>query len=213
MKKIPTLFLRGWEARHVSTDGKLEDVQLVTYKVRPGCEWVLEGKGIPTRMWNGLCCLIQDGRLWKRRYFKMDEKMATLPKVFKYCSSGGGGNSIIWEPITDAPEDKWHREAWDRFHDEYEGLSDNEALHRAINSGGTYELCGREINGNPEGFVRHTLIRHGEGRWLHQWKSFDEVKEFLKRNVVKGIVWWHEDDSALPYHERRLVKVTRKDFR
>ena len=50
-------------------------------------------------------------------------------------------------PVTGS--DKWHMEAIG---------SDGWSFESA---GGTYELCGPKIQGNPEGFEKHTLVRHG----------------------------------------------------
>ena len=58
MKKIPTLFVRNRE-RH-----------LVSPAVTPGCEWVLEGEGRPTRKVDGTAVLLRDGTAYKRRTIK-----------------------------------------------------------------------------------------------------------------------------------------------
>jgi hypothetical protein len=57
MQKIPCLFQRD------QSQGR---DTLVRDEVTPGCEWVLEGEGIATRKWDGTCCLIRDGKLYKR---------------------------------------------------------------------------------------------------------------------------------------------------
>lgn len=57
MKKIPTLFEREFKD-HKVVKGLL--------KVHPGMEWVLEGKGTATVKWDGSCCMIANGNLFKR---------------------------------------------------------------------------------------------------------------------------------------------------
>ena len=54
LKKIPTLF--EYEIVNKKVVG-------ITDKVRPGFEWVLEGRGTATVQWDGVCCAIIDGRL------------------------------------------------------------------------------------------------------------------------------------------------------
>lgn len=60
MQKIPTLFVRDPERKNHVLD-----------HVYPGCEWVIAGEGRPTRKIDGMCCLIRDGAVFKRREFKV----------------------------------------------------------------------------------------------------------------------------------------------
>jgi hypothetical protein len=80
---------------------------------------------------------------------------------------------------------------------------------------GTYELCGPKVNGNPEGFTEHVLIRHGaetltvipDMRSVHPDEAFDLLKDIftdLKTQGVEGVVWWGADDKR--------VKLRVKDF-
>ena len=57
MKKIPTLFERVYENHKVVG---------ILPKVTEGMEWVLAGEGIATVKWDGSCCAIIDGKLYKR---------------------------------------------------------------------------------------------------------------------------------------------------
>lgn len=77
MQKIPTLFVRG-------TD------HLVTPEVNPDCQWVIDGQGVASEKFDGTCCLIKDGKLYRR---------------LKDDSSFG------WKAVGDGPEDQYHREA------------------------------------------------------------------------------------------------------
>lgn len=80
---------------------------------------------------------------------------------------------------------------------------------------GTYELCGPKVNGNPEGFDHHVLIRHGaevlpvipDMQTVNPDEAFGLLKELfadLKANGVEGVVWWGADDKR--------VKLRVKDF-
>ena len=55
MEKIISLFQRNYE-----TDRRVRN------EVVPGAEWVLAGEGVATRKFDGTCCMIKDGVLWKR---------------------------------------------------------------------------------------------------------------------------------------------------
>ena len=57
MKKIPTLFKREFENHSV--------VRTLP-EVTEGMEWVLEGEGVATVKWDGSCCAIIGGVLYKR---------------------------------------------------------------------------------------------------------------------------------------------------
>lgn len=211
MHRIPTLFLRYNELPTISEplDGPIPVVEghHVSDQVRPGCEWVLEGKGIATRKWDGLCCLVKDGRLWKRIIVKDGEYCPIDPSV-EWVSYDDG---IVWLPVGDGPEDKLYRDAWQRLKRK-QGVQRRGFCPPVAKPppGGTYELV--------ECLDRHVLVRHGEDRWCqdeyeHELNSFEAVKKVVDYlNWWEGIVWWHKDDEDKPYHERRLAQVTRKDF-
>ena len=55
MRKIQSLFMRNYEG-----DGQVRD------EIVPGSEWVANGEGVATRKWDGTCCLVRDGKLYKR---------------------------------------------------------------------------------------------------------------------------------------------------
>jgi hypothetical protein len=73
MKKIPSLFIRDYEKVNEGHDilpthpfkiakGRF----LATHEITPGCEWVINGEGVPTRKWDGTAVMIKDGILYKR---------------------------------------------------------------------------------------------------------------------------------------------------
>lgn len=121
MKKIISLFKRNY-------DGD----SLVRDEVVPGAEWVLEGEGVATRKWDGTCCMVRDGKLFKRYDAKHGK---TPPSDFEPAQDPDltPGHWPAWRPVVDGPEDNWHRE-----------------VQGQINGNGTFELRGPKIGGNPE---------------------------------------------------------------
>lgn len=180
MKKIPTLFQRNHE-----TDHRVRD------EVTPGCEWVLAGEGTATRKWDGICCLVKGGKLFKRQEVK---PLKQAPDGFLPVSMPDYKTSdkiIGWVPVGDGPEDKWHLEAF--------------AIQNPMQEG-TYELIGPKINGNPENSGIHTLVPHGLNIIPEPVvdRSFRVIREFLVECNIEGIVWHHPDG--------RMAKIKGKDF-
>jgi hypothetical protein len=56
MRKIPSLFIRDPIV-----------MSKVTEEVNPVAQWVMDGEGVATQKMDGTSCLVQDGKLWKRR--------------------------------------------------------------------------------------------------------------------------------------------------
>lgn len=182
MKKIVSLFQRNY-------DGD----RLVRDEVVPGAEWVLAGEGIATRKWDGTCVLIENGAMWKRYEVKTGK---TPPPGFRAANDvdPNTGKQQGWLLVHDAPEDRWHREALI-----------NDDAHPTDYEPGTYELVGPKIQGNPDGFDNHRLIRHGEEMLHHVPRDFDGIRNYLAVNShIEGIVWHHPDG--------RMAKIKGKDF-
>lgn len=180
MQKIVSLFQRNY-------DGD----RLVRDEVVPGAEWVLAGEGTPTVKYDGTCCLVRDGKLYKRYDVK---KGRTPPADFEAAQDPDPvtGHHPGWVPVGDGPEDKWHREAFESYH----GAAPN----------GTYELVGPKVQGNPYGLKIHVLNPHGSTKieWFEA-RDFKSIRSFLEKSPsVEGIVWHHPDG--------RMVKVKRRDF-
>lgn len=176
MKKIPTMFIRG------------ED-HLVTRQVHPECQWVLNGEGVATRKWDGTCCLVRDGKLYKRYELKPGAKP---PEGFEPAQEPdpNTGKQPGWLPVGDGPEDRWHREAFEACKPE----------------DGTYELIGPKVQGNKDHSQTHVLVRHGEHilAMSQAPRSYDTMREFLEWTGIEGIVWHHNDG--------RMAKIKRRDF-
>lgn len=174
MQKIISLFQRNY-------DGD----RLVRDEVVPGAEWVLAGEGVATRKFDGTCCMIRDGRLYKR----YDARHGKQPPAgFEPAQDPDPktGHWPGWLPVGDGPDDRWHREAFDKDW-----------------ADGTYELCGPKVQGNPEGYGRHVLVPHGEWTFIAP-RDFAGIRDFLSDGAIEGIVWHHPDG--------RMVKIKTRDF-
>ncbi len=186
MKKIISLFQRNYDG-----DRNVRD------EVVPGAEWVLAGEGVATRKYDGTCCMVRGGRLYKR----FDAKHGKTPPIgFEPAQDADPvtGHWPGWIPVGDGPEDRWHREA---FSDT--GSPDKPAGVDVGLPDGTYELCGPKVQGNPDGFPKHVLIPHG-AELLQTPRNYADLKDALKEADIEGIVWHHPDG--------RMVKIKKKDF-
>jgi hypothetical protein len=158
-----------------------------------GAHWVLNGEGIATRKFDGHCCLVKDGKLYKRYTVK---GMAVPPEGFEPFT----GNDAIptqrhgWLPIADDPNDKAFRAAWQR------GVDSDGQLFRD----GTYELCGPKVQGNPEGFAEPVLVRHGATLLEGVPHDYDGLRSYLESSGIEGIVWHHPSGWK--------VKIRAEDF-
>lgn len=179
MRKIPTLFRRD-----------PDDMRRVLPEVTPGCEWVLAGEGRSTRKFDGTCVMLDDsGRWWARREVK---KGKGEPPNFRLSEfDGSTGKTVGWEPIEQSPFAKFHAEA---------------LAARGRWGVGTYELCGPKVNGNPEGFEAHVLVRHDDIALLSSPRDWDRLREMLldPAFAYEGIVWHHQDG--------RMAKLKVRDF-
>lgn len=185
MKKIISLFQRNYDGN-----------RLVRDEIVPGAEWVINGEGITTRKYDGTCCLIKDGKLYKRyeiRWIKCTASNANNSGP-QYMPKGLIPNGFIeadeidettgkqqgWLPINSGPEDKWHREAWQAL---CENCLDTQ--------NGTYELLGPKIQGNPEKYKEYVLLYHYNAQLLDCPRDFEGIKEYLSKTSIEGVVWHH----------------------
>lgn len=184
MKKIPTLFERVYE-NHKVVD--------ITDKVTPGMEWVLENKGQATIKWDGSCCAIIDGELYKRYDAKRGKKP---PKGAIPCCEPDPvtGHHPHWVKCDrDNPADKWFFAA--ELYTEY-----SKTQMVPIR---TYEAIGKHFNGNPYRLDYDMLIPHGRDV-IDPPRSFRGIREYLEMNDMEGIVFWFNDEP--------MCKIKRTDF-
>ena len=176
MKKTVSLFQRNY-------DGD----RLVRDEIVPGAEWVAAGEGVATRKHDGTCCMVRDGKLFKR----YDAKAGKAPPAgFEPAQSepdAATGHWPGWIGVGDGPDDTRHREAF------VTSLGD-----------GTYELCGPKVQSNPERFESHVLVLHGCEELTDAPRTFEALREYLRTHDIEGIVW-HNPDG-------RMVKIKGKDF-
>lgn len=182
MKKIISLFQRNYD-----TD------KLVRDEIVPGAEWVIEGQGIATRKFDGTCCMIKNGKLFKRYDVKKGKK---APENFEPAQEADTitGHWPGWLPVTESKEDQW-------FNEGFENLK--KSLNEDIPDG-TYELCGPKVQNNLENFSEHILIPHGKENFAECPRKFEEIKQYLIDKNIEGIVWHNNDGS--------MVKIKKKDF-
>lgn len=187
MRKIISLFQRNYGGD-----------RLVRNEIVPGAEWVIAGEGVPTRKFDGTCCMVRGNKLFKRYDAKHGK---TPPPDFEAAQEPDQitGHWPGWVPVGDGPEDRWHRDAYSRT-----GDPDRPAGAETGIPDGTYELCGPKIQGNPEKLVAHELIPHGSELLPDCPRDFDGLKQYLHDRTIEGVVWHHPDG--------RMVKIKRRDF-
>lgn len=193
MKKIPTLFVRDPDDRaHVLPE------------ITPGCEWALtDPTARATRKWDGTCVMLDDdGRWWARREVKADRDAPA--GWWEVDSDPVTGKRTGWEPVQQSSFAKWHADA----------ITNGVSL---VGIPGTYELVGPKINGNPEQFNYHQLIRHAASPQFAMlvWpnpvpvdEAYSALRDLLRSVAEKrceGIVWHHPDG--------RMVKLKGRDFK
>ena len=192
MRKIPTLFLRD----------DPNDPHHVTSHVNPAAEWVFTttspGDMVATRKYDGTCVMLDDnGHWWARREVKPGKP---APAHFRMADHDEVTGKVMgWVPLVPG----WNFFAMFRDAIEHAG---NVLLP------GTYELCGPKIQGNPEGFKQHYLVRHATAERIEYLDgrlplSYSSLRTILTADVFtwEGIVWHHQDG--------RRAKLKRKDFR
>lgn len=178
MKKTVSLFQRNY-------DGD----RLVRDELVPGAEWVAAGDGTATRKHDGTCCMVRDGKVYKRYDCKRGQ---VPPDGFEPAQDADSetGHWPGWMPVGDGPEDARHREAL--------------AAAGATLEPGTYELCGPKVQKNPEGYALHVLVRHGSEVLSDAPRDWTGLRSYLANKDIEGIVWHHPDG--------RMVKIKGKDF-
>lgn len=180
MKKIKTLFKRNYNTDEIVRDEVVE-----------GSGWVLNGEGFATRKFDGTCCLIREGRLYKR----YDAKNGKTPSSGFIPAQDPDPITGHWPGWVEVSEnDKWHLQGFrNTFPNGATDLDD-----------GTYELLGPKIQKNPEQLNDHMLIKHGSLILEDAPRSYLGLMEYFQSKDIEGIVWHHPDG--------RMVKLRLKDF-
>lgn len=188
MKKIPTLFERVYENHKVVG---------ITNKVTPGMEWVLAGEGIATVKFDGSCCAIINGKLYKRYDAKNGKP---IPDGAIKCQDEADpitGHMPCWvECDNENPSDKWFITAY---------FTASMGAYKGHNlPDGTYEAIGKHFQGNPYGYIYDTLIPHGK-TVVEIERTFEGIKKYLTDNDQdEGLVFWKDGQPQ--------CKIKRTDF-
>lgn len=189
MIKIKSLFQRNYDG-----DRQVRD------EVVPGSEWVTNGEGYATRKWDGMAIKIENCVIYKR----FDAKEGrTPPKGFVPCQPAPDPETKHWPGWVEMTGKELSRvaAAIPKPDDVLEGSS-------WIIPDGTFEFCGPTVGtrhgANPENLTEHILVRHGNDIISPCPRTFDGIKEYLTKNNIEGIVWYHPDG--------RFVKIKAADF-
>jgi len=181
MKKMKTLFKRQF---------KNHKIEKCTNEVEPGCEWVLEGEGWATEKMDGTCCLIQDGKIYRRYDYK---KGRILPYGAIPCQEKPDpttGHFPHWLLCTKEDHNaKYYLEAFN--------------IQKDLENG-TYELIGKHINANPYNLDKDILVKHGNKILEDVPRDYEGIKQYLKNHYIEGIVFYRENGD--------MCKVKRSDF-
>lgn len=162
--------------------------------------WVFTEPAVPTVKRDGTGVLVTpEGEILVRRSVKKGKK---APEGFRLAETDPfTGHMFGVEPLAQSGFKRPMEEALNNLSAPLEP--------------GTYELCGPKVNGNPEGFDKHVLIRHGseelptipDMRTVAPEEAHAILKDVfadLKEQGVEGVVWWGTDDKR--------VKLRVKDF-
>ncbi len=185
MKKIPTIFKRNPER-----------MQEVLPEINESCQWVFDGEGVATRKYDGMCCMIKDGALFKRREVKKGKQ---APDNFVLADHDEiTGKCVGWVPVdSESKEDQYFMEAMDNLL----FLSDMKLSFLS----GTYELVGPKVQGNAENYREHSLLRHELAeQYTGVPLAFSDLKEWISHYDIEGLVFHHPDG--------RMAKIKKRDF-
>ena len=203
MKKIKSVFVVR------------RDIQMATRDVLPESQWVLNGEGTATIKYDGTPVLIDDKKLymrWNRKlkpvFFKKwvrrkeqfqlnniitEDMFVDLPDGAIRLESGPANITLhypFWVPVIG---DNKHEK---RFVDAFNALDDK--------ANGTYELIGKDVQGNPYNLNETKLVKHGSEVIAITDLSFNGIKDYFSTLNHEGIVWYHPDG--------RMAKLRRSHF-
>lgn len=170
-KKIPTLFVREFDAAH--------RVVKVTDVVTSGMEWVLMGEGEATEKVDGSACAIINGVFYKRFDAKPGRR---VPPGAIPCQDP--------DPVTK------HWPHWVRVTGQHgEGwLTAAYANTPWCREDGTYEVVGPHFQSNPYGLDEDFLERHGRIKIPDFPRDFEGMREYLRTHEIEGVVFWKDGE-------------------
>lgn len=214
MKKIPTLFKRVFTPDHKKT---------ITREVTPGCECVLRGECIATVKWDGACCAIINGEIYKRYDAKIGKggKQKQPPEGAIPCQpepdpiTGHWPHWVKCDPAN--PADKYFLRAFEHYKKrrviltlKYDYIPFKQEFFKS-NKPITFEAIGPHFQGNPYNLEDDDLARHGDPSFypelLEDYNgnvTFDSIRNLLEKQQIEGIVFWLDGQP--------LCKIKRSDF-
>ena len=192
MKKIPTLFVREF-SNHIVTK--------TLNQITPGLEWVITDKDIiATVKWDGSCCAIINGELYKRYDAKYGKPIPAGAIKCQESADPITGHLPCWIKCSrNKPENKWFIAAYNKYMIRIENCED-------ISNGiydGTYEAVGKHFQSNPYNISYDILLKHGN-LIVDVEMTFEGIYKWLKENNQEGLVFWKNNEP--------ICKIKRKDF-
>lgn len=210
MKKIPTLFKRVFSPDHKT--------KTILPEVTPGCEAVLEGRCIPTVKWDGACCAIINGDIWKRYDAKNGKKP---PEGAIPCQPEPDpitGHWPHWVKCEEGnPADKYFFAALEQYKGrrvvltlKYNYIPFDKEFSKSDKII-TFEAICPHYQNNPHKLKDDDLARHGDLSFYPELLeddngnvTFDSIRNLLATQKIEGIVFW--------YNNEPLCKIKRSDF-
>lgn len=129
-------------------------------------------------------------RWWARREVK--EGKTPPPGFVELAADEETGKTVGWEPAEQSGIWKWLQDALD--YPPESGWPE-----------GTYELIGPKINGNPEGWSVHDIVKHSIIPTIEDApRDYQGLSIMMASFPYEGIVWHHPDG--------RMAKIKKRDF-
>ena len=200
----------------------------------------------PERGEDEIMIVIESGQLYgsyellEVKHPQISEAKESQEKATSASGSDWSYHWPHWVPCDRGnPADKYHWEAFDNLlepeftrYTQYPTADEMITISKSIESkekfDGTFELCGPKVQGNPEGFEEHVLIRHGSEEMLVSddefmeyigvtWQDclpedqFDFFRLVLLHIDVEGIVFHHPDNIPNGLNNK-YCKIRKSDF-
>lgn len=181
MKKMKSLFKREFNNGNIVN---------CLNEVEQECQWVIDGEGYATEKLDGTCCLIKDGKIYRRFDYKVGRKLPANAIPCQEKADEVTGHFPHWVLCTeDDGNAKYYLETFKKQNN-WEN--------------GTYELIGKHINANPYNLDEDILEKHGKRILKDVPRTYDGIKEYLKNHYIEGIVFYRDNGQ--------MCKIKRRDF-
>lgn len=181
MKKMKSLFKREFNNGNIVN---------CLNEVEQECQWVIDGEGYATEKLDGTCCLIKDGKIYRRFDYKVGRKLPANAIPCQEKADEVTGHFPHWVLCTeDDGNAKYYLETFKK---------------QKNWENGTYELIGKHINANPYNLDEDILEKHGKRILKDVPRTYDGIKEYLKNHYIEGIVFYRGNGQ--------MCKIKRRDF-